>query len=284
MVQTKSGWLGRAGCPNWGKDNGYIIHEHQPGVPLGGFRQVRVRCYANGQWRESSQPLASVFPGDRVFQPNVFASGEKVWLAVKLRDNHAARAPEPSRVTTFPVLRWAIGSTGSRGWMAIIGRCPFALPASKGRDSTRLNAAWDGSGNLWMTWPTDNRQSGDYHRPLRQQVYAGRLQVRDGSGAAGAEGRVARAAPRGETRPCGRAWQRARHPCLHGHRRWQDDAHRAWRFPPPHRAELGPRRRAGRLLAGFLPLHDRRGVDGLRRLHRPPGRRLALLVVVHARR
>jgi hypothetical protein len=165
-----------SGLPNWGKDNGYIIHEHQPGVPLGGFRRVRIRCYANGQWRESSQPLASVFPGDRVFQPNVFASGEKVWVAVKLRETMPHGRPNPPSyyVPSPQVGYWQYWVTRLDGdhWTV-----PFPLPASKGRNSTRLNAAWDGSGDLWMTWPTDNRQSGDYHRPLRQQVYAGRLQV-----------------------------------------------------------------------------------------------------------
>ncbi len=165
-----------SGLANWGKDNGYVIHDHQPGAPLGGFRQVRVRCYSNGQWRESAQPLASAFPGDRVFQPNIFASGEKVWLAVKLRITTPHGRPNPpSYYFQSPQIGyweyWVSRLDGDH-WTE-----PFALPTSKGRDSTRLNAVWDSSGNLWMTWPTDNRESGNYHRPLRQQVYAGRLQA-----------------------------------------------------------------------------------------------------------
>src|SRR5262249_56320694 len=59
----------------------------------------------------------------------------------------------------------------------------FPLADSKGRSSTHVNAVWDASGNLWMAWPTDGRIAGDYHRPLRQQVYA--AQIRAGAAAAG---------------------------------------------------------------------------------------------------
>ena len=164
-----------SGLANWGKDNGYVIHDHQPGVPLGGFRQVRVRCYTHGQWLESTQPLATAFPGDRVFQPNVFASGNNVWLAVKLRiTTPHGRANPPDYYFPSPQIGyweyWATRLDGDH-WAE-----PFPLPTSKGRNSTRLDAAWDAAGNLWMAWPTDNRDAGNYHRPLRQQVYAGSVQ------------------------------------------------------------------------------------------------------------
>ena len=38
-----------------------------------------------------------------------------------------------------------------------------------------MNAALAKDGKLWIAWPTDNRVAGYYHRPLRQQVYAGVL-------------------------------------------------------------------------------------------------------------
>ncbi|MGH7248948.1 MAG: hypothetical protein ACREH9_12665, partial [Pseudomonadota bacterium] len=38
------------GGANWGKDQGYEIRKNEPGVPLGGHRVPRIRCYVNGQW------------------------------------------------------------------------------------------------------------------------------------------------------------------------------------------------------------------------------------------
>src|SRR5206468_2668936 len=47
------------------------------------------------------------------------------------------------------------------------------LPNSKGRSSTRVNAALTSNGGLALIWPTDDRLANFYHRPQRQEVYAG---------------------------------------------------------------------------------------------------------------
>ena len=52
---------------------------------------------------------------------------------------------------------------------------PVSVPHSKGRLSTRISGALAASGQLWLAWPTDNRSEIYYHRPIRQQVYAGVL-------------------------------------------------------------------------------------------------------------
>jgi hypothetical protein len=66
------------------------------------------------------------------------------------------------------------GASWSKAW---------ALPHAKGRSSTRLNAAVAKDGAVWAVWPTDNRASGMYHRPLRQEVYAGILPAPQSAGA-----------------------------------------------------------------------------------------------------
>ena len=73
-----------------------------------------------------------------------------------------------------------------------------------------------------------------------------------------------------------------RHPRLPHHGSRPPGANRPRRLSPPYRIELGRRRRIRRLIAGFLPLHDRRRGHGFRGVHRSPGRRLRLLVVVLA--
>ncbi|MCP5112739.1 MAG: hypothetical protein GY953_18085, partial [bacterium] len=40
-----------AGGPNWGKDQGYVLRDNKPGVPIGSTREPRVRCYADGKWQ-----------------------------------------------------------------------------------------------------------------------------------------------------------------------------------------------------------------------------------------
>ncbi len=164
-----------AGGANWGKDTGYTLRTRgtEPGVVLGGAREVRIRCLENGQWRSPAAPLNGAFarqvaPGQFVYQPHVFTDDAGgVWVAAKRR---------------FQVKPPAPGGGGARGyWEYYLTRLEggswrpaVALPKSWGRSSTRLNAARSG-GALWLAWSTDNRPEGFSHRPLRHEVYAGRL-------------------------------------------------------------------------------------------------------------
>lgn len=157
-----------AGGVNWGKDQGYVIRDRQPGFPLGRFRQARIRVWENGHWREPAQPLAKVFSRpDNTYAPHVFPDGNgSVWVVVKMRDTAAPPGSKRQRgYWEYWVTRYEGG-----GWAE-----PFALPNSKGRSSTRPSAAAVADGSLWIAWETDNRRVGFYHRPLRQQVYAGRI-------------------------------------------------------------------------------------------------------------
>ena len=156
-----------AGEPNWGKDNGYEIRARAPGVPLGGVREPRIKCLVGSQWREPDSALASVFQGN-TYQPHVFSDGRgSVWVAAKSRKNGARTGTGNNPRGYF---EYAITRLAGNSWSQ-----PVTLPNSKGRSSTRLAAALEPNGALLMVWPTDNRLEGFYHRPIRQQIYAGTL-------------------------------------------------------------------------------------------------------------
>jgi hypothetical protein len=163
-----------SGPPNWGKDQGYVIRDRGVGSMLGGPREPRLRCWENGQWREPVSSLAGAFASDRAGQPHVFASGSDVWVAVKVRQSTRQGQTNPPDFY-FPSPQrgyWEYRITRLEGdrWRAL-----EPLPASRGRSSTRLGGGFDAAGDLWVAWPTDNRDPGNYHRPLRQQVHAERF-------------------------------------------------------------------------------------------------------------
>lgn len=157
-----------AGRPNWGKDQGYVIRDRPSGVPLGAAREPRIRCWENGQWREPAQPLDEAFAERRnTYQPHVFSDGRgSVWVVAKTR---LQGPPRESGGRRGYFEYWVTRYEGDKWTPA------FALPHSKGRSSTRVNAAPLPDGSLWLAWDTDNRKEGYYHRPIRQEVLAGKL-------------------------------------------------------------------------------------------------------------
>jgi hypothetical protein len=168
-----------SGHANWGKDQGRILGKRGVGVPLGGFREPQIRCYANGKWLEPVAPLAAVFRGADTYQPHVFSDGSgSVWVVAKVRKFATQRPPLPQKEAYWET--WVPGPLGY--WEYLVthldaGRWsePIALPNSKGRSSTRMNAVLAVNHDLWPTWSTDNREEAFYHRPLRQQVFAGAI-------------------------------------------------------------------------------------------------------------
>ena len=155
-----------AGMPNWGKDNGYEIRATQPGVPLGGERKPHIKALVSGQWREPDPALASAFTGN-TYQPHVFSDGRgSVWVVAKTRKFGQPGGGQGAANRGY----WEYSLTRLEGssWSK-----PIVLPNSKGRSSTRVNAVLTQDGSLALIWPTDDREAGFYHRPLRQQIYAG---------------------------------------------------------------------------------------------------------------
>ncbi len=154
-----------AGLPNWGKDQGYILRDRRTGVPLGGVRAPRIRCFDNGVWRDPAQPVAGVLPAGNTYQPHVFADGAgSVWVAAKTRFQQAL--PPPAAGNRGYWEYWLTRYEGG-GW-----RPAVAVPSSRGRSSTRFSAALAADRSLWMAWSADGRPERFYHRPVRQQVFA----------------------------------------------------------------------------------------------------------------
>ncbi len=167
------------GRPNWGKDQGFAIRPTQPGTVMGGPRNIRIRCYESGRWLDPEAKLDAVFRGGPVHEPQLFAAANGVlWIAAKVRrtgDPGPGAPPRPS----YGYWDYQVANLDGSRWVDA-----GVLPDSKGRSSTWLAAAATANGSLWLAWPTDNRLSYErevygnksrYHRPLRSQVFSGRL-------------------------------------------------------------------------------------------------------------
>jgi hypothetical protein len=163
------------GNPNWGKDQGYTLRQNPRGVQLGGARSPRIRVYDGSRWQEPSSPLQAAFGQANTYQPHVFSDGKgSVWVAAKKR--LAGRAQQGVRQNRGYWEYWLTRADGA-GWAQA-----FAVPESKGRSSTRINATLDRAGALWLAWDTDGRGSDFYHRPIRQKVHAGSVAAPSASG------------------------------------------------------------------------------------------------------
>ena len=167
------------GPRQWGKDNGRALGNRGTGAPLGGFREPRIACLAQGRWLEPVSPLEAVFRPYNTYQPHVFSdgSGSIRVVAMERRTGGPTKESVLFRKRSYPEYwrgrqdgYWSYWVTHLQGeqWTA-----PRLLPNSKGRSSTRMGAALSKGKDLWMIWPTDNRRESYYHRPLRQQVYVG---------------------------------------------------------------------------------------------------------------
>ena len=92
------------GLAGWGKDQGYILRDRKTGVPLGGVRRPRIRCYDAGQPRDTEDSLEQAFAGAaNTYQPHVFADPKGgVWVVAKSRRNIPDPTPvNPNRVTGY---------------------------------------------------------------------------------------------------------------------------------------------------------------------------------------
>lgn len=152
-----------SGAPNWGKDQGYVLRGNAPGVPLGGVREPRIRCYEGGAWKEPERPLVSAFGQGNTYQPHVFSDGRgSVWVLAKSRTNFQL----PNAPGQRGYWSYRLTHADPDGWSEAV-----ELPESRGRSSTRADATVAGS-KLWLAWPGDGRVEAFYHRPLRQRVFA----------------------------------------------------------------------------------------------------------------
>ena len=160
-----------AGGANWGKDTGFNIRPREPGVVIGAAREVRVAALAGGRLQAPAQPLQEVFASGAgtpkwTYHPHVFADAEgNIRVAAKRLIRHRGEG------------------TGTRGyweyWLTRYAGDSWAqakpLPHSMGRSSTRISLANGQDGTSWVAWPTDNRTVAYAHRPIRGEVWVGRL-------------------------------------------------------------------------------------------------------------
>jgi hypothetical protein len=161
-------WIAWETAPaNWGKDVGYVVRQTATGQPLGGDRKARVRCLAGSQWKDPAE-FSEAFPGEVVHQPHIFSDARgSVWVVAEVRKQKMNARGVGQSYWEY----WATHLEGNK-WST-----PFALPESRGRSSTRMSATADNSGQFWFAWPTDGRQPGNFHRPLRQRVFAGAVKA-----------------------------------------------------------------------------------------------------------
>ena len=231
-----------AGQPNWGKDNGYVIRDRQPGVPLGGVRDAQIRCYDGGQWKKPAASLDGRFPGGSAYQPHVFSDGRgSVWVAAKIAHELPARSRwRPPKPAAGYWEYWVTHLDGDV-WSQACRRCRTAR-AAPARASTPPSRK-DGDAVAGLAHRQSHRASSIIVRCARQ-VYAGldRRAARPQASRAGApprtkpvEAKAGHADEAGDLRAI-RAYT--------AHDRRQAASHRARRLPSPHRAELGWRRHA----------------------------------------
>ena len=161
---------------NWGKDTGYTI-EDQPGVVIGNQRDVAIAVYSNGRLQAPVKPLQPVFTavGDRpkwTYKPHVFADADGgIWVAAQRRLNNNTGNGNRG------YWEWWLTRYKGGDWSAAV-----ALPDSWGRNSTRFDTAIATDGSTWLTWAADNRKAEFVHRPIRNQVFVGKLPDVDRAG------------------------------------------------------------------------------------------------------
>ena len=74
------------GPRQWGKDNGRALGNRGTGAPLGGFREPRIACLAQGRWLEPVSPLGSGLSSlQHLPTPRVFR-----WLGLDPRSSDGA--------------------------------------------------------------------------------------------------------------------------------------------------------------------------------------------------
>ena len=160
-----------AGGANWGKDTGYNIRPRQPGVVIGANREVRIAALASGRLVSPARPLQETFSAGEgtpkwTYQPHVFTDPRgHVLVAAKRLIRHTGEGSGTRGYWEYWLTRYVGGS-----WTPA-----EPVPHSRGRSSTRISIARSPGGGSWLAWPTDNRTTAYAHRPIRGEVWVGRV-------------------------------------------------------------------------------------------------------------
>ena len=138
--------------PQWGKDGGHL-YPKTGSTKVYASRRVRVKCLADGQWREPAAELGSVLPADmKEFHeyPRLQDDSDgRVWLAFRHRTCRNPRADGWAAQG-----RWDLYATAYLGdrWLA-----PVPLPQSGGRNDMRTSSQRDRDGNAYFAYASDQR-------------------------------------------------------------------------------------------------------------------------------
>ena len=155
---------------NWGKDTGWVLNRE--GTRLYQWRAIGVAVHDGWEWRSPAADVNAAMPEelqDYNDFPVLFPDADgRIWLYFRHRTLRTADVPSES-----PAHRaaWEIWSTTLQGdrWL-----WPQHIPMTRFRQDARWGLAADGEGNVWASWPMDNR---DYEGFLYEHadVYAARL-------------------------------------------------------------------------------------------------------------
>jgi hypothetical protein len=164
---------------NWGKDTGgRSLGVKQYGMPLGSFRQIRVKVLAGGQWMQPAGDLAKVLPANVVnwmASPRLYADPEgRVWLLYRHLVSRYATwtwaidSEHTPNAANYRVL-WQTYATYYNGdaWLT-----SSELPRSKDRASSTMSAATAPNGQTWVFWHTDTRDDTQPHVPFQNQIWS----------------------------------------------------------------------------------------------------------------
>ncbi len=158
----------------WGKDSGFEIYKEA--TRLYEWRKVAVAVWNGDRWQIPQadinemleRELPEYIPGFNDLPVLQSDAENRMWLFFRHRSQRARDTPD---FTPSHRAAWQIYGTALVGgqWTR-----PLHLPFSRSRKDVRWGIASDGEGNLFASWPTDNRDSEEWLY-VHEQVYAGRL-------------------------------------------------------------------------------------------------------------
>ncbi len=156
---------------NWGKDTGWSVH-HQ-GTRLYEWRTLGVGVWDGSSWMTPARDVNTALPADLQGYndfPMLFPDADgRVWLYFRHRFMRVIDVPSDTSGGTRAA--WEIWGTTLEGerWTQ-----PVSVPMTGFRQDGRWGLGADGRGNIWASWPMDNR---DYENFLLEHhdVYAAKL-------------------------------------------------------------------------------------------------------------
>jgi len=156
---------------NWGKDAGWA-RKYQ-GTRLYQERAIGLGVYDGLRWQTPASDINAALPSELEGYndfPQLFADAEgRIWIYFRHRTMSVGDLPsDTSAAARASSEIWGTTLQGA-GWIT-----PLHIPMTRFRQDGRWGLAADGRGNIWASWPMDNR---DYQlfRNQDHDVYAARL-------------------------------------------------------------------------------------------------------------